>query len=375
MRILDVIQCTNLGGMEHSALSLLTELKSRGHRVEMLSLNPIGDLGPLLARSGIPAEGIGYRGLGGWRSLPELKRRLAAVRTEALIMTGHNLLAMLALGDLCADRRLLMLHFHHEGVKPRWQWRLVYRVAVRRFSAITFPSDFVRREAELIHPPVASVSHTIGSPIPLAEPPSEAQRIQARRALGIPAGARVVGNAGWLIPRKRFDVFLRAAQGIAGEEPSALFLIAGDGPERAGLEALAGGLGIADRIRWLGWQRKLDAFYACLDLLLFNSDWDAMGLTPLEALSAGVPVVASVVNGGLPEILDSSYGLVFREHDIARLTQASLALLRDRAAAQSRVRAGRHRIGQSASVTGYADRICRLLRVTDGPGRVSAGAR
>jgi glycosyltransferase involved in cell wall biosynthesis len=80
------------------------------------------------------------------------------------------------------------------------------------------------------------------------------------------------------------------------------------------------------RVRWLGWQRKLDSFYACPDLLVFNSDWDAMGLTPLEALSAGVPVAASVWNGGLPEILDSSsYGLVFREHDIARLTPSPRA--------------------------------------------------
>jgi glycosyltransferase involved in cell wall biosynthesis len=184
-----------------------------------------------------------------------------------------------------------------------------------------------------------------------------------------------VGNAGWLIPRKRFDVFLRVAQGIAREEPSTLFLIAGDGPEKIRLEALAKDLGIAERIRWLGWQRELESFYACLDLLVFNSDWDAMGLTPLEALSAGVPVVASVANGGLPEILDRSYGLVLREHDIERLTRESLGMLRNREAAQSRVQAGRCRISKVASVAGYTDRISRLLRVTEGGCDLPVGAR
>lgn len=375
MHILNVIQCTNLGGMEQSALALLSELRGRGHQVEMLSLNSVGALGPLLEQHGIPVHGIRYRGRGGWQSLPELRRRLAAVHPEALIMTGHNLLAMLALGDLCADRRLLMIHFHHEGVLPRWKWRLIYRVALSRFSAITFPSDFVRREAESIHPPVASASHTVNNPIVLAEAPSEAQRIRARRKLGISGAAWVVGNAGWLIPRKRFDVFLRVAQGIAREEPSALFLIAGDGPEKARLEALARDLGIAERIRWLGWQRELGSFYACLDLLVFNSDWDAMGLTPLEALGAGVPVVASVANGGLPEILDRSYGLVLREHDIERLTRDSLGMLRDREAAQSRVQAGRCRISKLASVAGYTDRIGRLLRVTEAGCELPVGAR
>jgi glycosyltransferase involved in cell wall biosynthesis len=375
MHILNIIQCTNLGGMERSALALLTELRGRGHRVEMLSLNSVGGLGPLLEQHGIPVDGIRYRGRGGWQSLPELKRRLATVNPEALVMTGHNLLAMLALGDLCADRRLLMIHFHHEGVMPRWKWRLIYRVALRRFSAITFPSDFVRREAESIHPPVASASHTVSNPIVLAEAPSEAQRIRARRKLGISGAAWVVGNAGWLIPRKRFDVFLRVAQGIAREEPSTLFLIAGDGPEKIRLEALAKDLGIAERIRWLGWQRELESFYACLDLLVFNSDWDAMGLTPLEALSAGVPVVASVANGGLPEILDRSYGLVLREHDINRLTRESLGMLRNREAAQSRVQAGRCRISKVASVAGYTDRVSRLLRVTEGGCDLTVGAR
>src|SRR5690349_939115 len=125
MHVLNVIQCTNLGGMEQSALTLLSELQGQGHRVDMLSLNSVGALGPLLEQHGIPVHGIRYRGRGGWQSFRELRRRLAAVHPEALIMTGHNLLAMLALGDLCADRRLSMIHFHHDGVMPRWKSRLI----------------------------------------------------------------------------------------------------------------------------------------------------------------------------------------------------------------------------------------------------------
>jgi glycosyltransferase involved in cell wall biosynthesis len=374
MRIFNIIQCANLGGMERSNLELLSQLKARGHEVGLLSLNPIGGLKPLLAERAIPAEGLSYRGLGGWRSLPQLRRRLAKEQGDALIMTGHNLLAMLVLGKLCRGRRLLMIHFHHTGVKPSWQWRLIYRVARNRFEAIVFPSDFIRREAEALYPPIADVSHTLGNSFALSEPPSEAERAEARRELGLPVGARIVGNAGWLISRKRFDVFLQVARRIAAVDPKVLFVIAGDGPESGRLKSLAQDLGVAERVRWLGWQSDMTLFYRSLNLLVFNTDWDALGRVPLESLAAGVPAVASALNSGLSEILDNrTYGFVFPDHNIPRLTQAALDLLGDGKKAEDLVRNARRRIAEVGAVESNAGRVLQLLGIDDGsPGREAA---
>jgi len=373
MRILNIIQCANLGGMEKANLELLSGLKARGHEIELLSLNPIGGLKPLLEERAIPAEGLAYRGRGGWRSLPQLRRHLAKVRSDALIMTGHNLLAMLVLGELCEKRRLLMIHFHHSGVKPAWQWRLIYRAAVARFAAVAFPSDFIRREAEALYPPVARISHTVGYSIDLPRLPSAAERVQARRDLGLPLQARIVGNCGWLIPRKRFDVFLRVARVIAGGDPGALFVIAGDGSEAGQLRSLARELRIAERVRWLGWQSDLTAFYRSLDLMVFNTDWDAFPRAPLEALGAGVPVVASALNSGLSEMLDAqTYGLVFAQHDVPRLAQAALDVLNNQAKGEQLVRNARKRIAEVATVEGYVGRVCGLLGI--GEAQMTAGA-
>jgi glycosyltransferase involved in cell wall biosynthesis len=367
MRIFNIVQCANLGGMEKTNLALLSGLRALGHDVEMLSLNPIEGLKPLLEEHAIPASGLTYRGRGGWRGLPQLKSRLAAVRSDALIMTGHNLMAMMALGRLCRGRRLLMIHFHHGGVKPAWQWRLIYHVAAARFAAIGFVSDFIRREAEAIYPPLAKISHTIGLSIDLGDLPSAAERAKARRELALPAEARIVGNCGWLIARKRFDIFLRVAQEIAAREPRALFVIAGDGPEAAGLKSLAYELGIAERVRWLGWQSSLTTFYRSLDLMVFNTDWDALGRAPLEALGSGVPVVASAINSGLGEVLDpESYGFLFPEHDVERLAKAALDLLGDQAKAQRLVFEARRHIGEVATVERQVARVCRLLGVVEG---------
>ena len=59
MRIFNIIQCANLGGMEKANLELLSGLKARGHEIELLSLNPIAGLKPLLEERAIPARGAG----------------------------------------------------------------------------------------------------------------------------------------------------------------------------------------------------------------------------------------------------------------------------------------------------------------------------
>ena len=362
MKILNIMQGTNLGGMEQASLRLMLGLKDLGHSLEVLSLNPIGGLGHLLEKNGIPANGLPYRGKGGWRSFFLLKQTLNEIQADALIMTGSHLLTMIALGDLCTGRRVLAQHFHHTGVKPDWQWRLIYRIACSRFQTITFPSDFVRLEAEAIYPPIKCLTHTVRNPMTIQPLQSLEERLNARRALGLPENALIVGNAGWLIPRKRFDVFLRVAQKVAQKVPNAFFLIAGDGEERLRLAALAKELNITDRVKWLGWQKDLLNFYKSLDVLLFNSDWDAMGLTPLEALIFGVPLVASVKQGGLKEIINNeTYGFLISMHDIDVLSDKVIHLLKHPSEAIKIALEGRKRVEDVSNTEQIVNQMVSLI--------------
>jgi glycosyltransferase involved in cell wall biosynthesis len=255
-----------------------------------------------------------------------------------------------------------MVQYHHTGVKHPLAWRGLYALALRRFSAIAFPSDFIRGEAEAICPGVRAVAHTIFNPVAIPSPTDARARSAARAALGLPADGPVVGNAGWLIPRKRFDIFLRVAARVRAAVPAARFLIAGDGPERPRLEALAAKLGIAAAVHWLGWQKDLDPVYRALDVLVFNSDWDAFGNTPIEAMSYGLPVVASVVHGGLGEALSSpEFGTLLRAHDESALADAVTALLRDPAAARRTGAAAREHVSRTCSLESRAEAYERLL--------------
>lgn len=362
MKILILIQCTNLGGMEQAALELAKELKVLGHEPEFLSLTPVGELGPVLNTLGIPVSGIEYKGAFGWRSFLPLKKKLQGIHADALIMFGHNLMGMLALGDFCTTRRILTLHFHHQGVMHVLLWKILYAIAGWRFSKLVFPSAFIRNEAISLCPWIEQRSQILRNPVSSHPLVSVEQKRNARRALGIAEDEAVIGNAGWLIPRKRWDIFLRVADVVLKSRPDARFVIAGDGLERANLEALASELGIAERIQWIGWQSDLSVFYQSLDVLLFNSEWDAMGRTPLEAMTYGVPVVASVTHGGLGEVMDSEeHGYFLGEHDIEKLAGYVTRLLNDPILAAATGEAGRRRMKVVGNSGKYAESMINLL--------------
>lgn len=362
MKLVTVMQCTSLGGMEHNALMLLEEFKRKGIQCEVLSLNAVGKLGPVLEARGIPTHGIGYCGKWGWRSFFRVRRILRGTQADGLVMVGHNLMAMVAIGSLCRDHRVLCIHYHHPGVKPDWQWRLIYSVAARQFRKVLFVSDYIMAEAIAIAPFLAKRASMIGTPVPECVATSAESRRAARRKLGIPADAKVVGNAGWLIPRKRWDVFLDVAGKVARSVPGAVFLVAGDGPERATLEQEAKASGIASQVIWLGWVGNLADFYHSLDVMMFNSDWDAQPRTPLEAMSHGVPVVASILRGGTREVItDDSIGVLLPTHDVDGLARHVAALLQDRNLASELGERGAQRVIEYCSPKRHAEAVLRAM--------------
>jgi len=317
--------------MEHCTLEWMGALQKEGYQSRLVSLHPIGGLGPLLAEHGFGAKGLRYKGPAGLFSIPDMSRafRLPS-RPDGVVMSGHNLSAFGALAGTSCKKRVLVIHHHHMDVRTPFEWKIIYAAAMRIFPKIAFCTDFIREEAEHLFPPLQRVSVTLRNPITLPALPTQEDKDRARRSLGIPLERMVVGNAGWLISRKRWDIFLRTAARIVQKNDNVSFLACGDGPLQTELKNLVSTLGLDERIHWLGWQHHLAPFYLSLDVLLFNSDWDALGRTPLEAGSYGVPTVASVLHGGLREVIDSDeIGFLSDRHDEEWLADKTLRLLED----------------------------------------------
>ena len=99
-------------------------------------------------------------------------------------------------------------------------------------------------------------------------------------------------------------MFLDAIAAAARTRPSVLALIAGDGELRGELEAYARQLGIADRVRFLGWRRDLATIYGATDVFMLTSRNEGTPVALIEAMAAGVPGVSTDV-GGVKDVIDS----------------------------------------------------------------------
>ena len=128
-----------------------------------------------------------------------------------------------------------------------------------------------------------------------------AERAQTESAVGDDLSGRfVVGNVAELDDdTKGQRTIIEVARRLEFEVPNALFLLIGKGKDEAALKAEAEGL---SNVRFVGWSDRLADYYAAMDLFMFPSRTEALGSAVLEAMSLGLPVIASDV-GGIPEIV------------------------------------------------------------------------
>lgn len=143
----------------------------------------------------------------------------------------------------------------------------------------------------------------------------DASGAAAVRAVGSPP---TVGMIARLAPVKRVDLFLRAI----AELPHVRAVVVGDGDQREALERLVDDLGVRDRVALTGWRADARALVAGFDALVVCSDYETFGLAAVEAMAAGVPVVATAV-GGLTEVVrDGETGRLVPPNDVAALVEA-----------------------------------------------------
>lgn len=150
--------------------------------------------------------------------------------------------------------------------------------------------------------------------IDAGERPRPGQRQDARAALGLPDDALVVGTVGRLDPVKNLSALLRAHAVLLTEHPSARLVIIGDGPERDALMAIAHELNVADHVVFAGYRADVRALMPAFDVYANSSTYEGVSLTILEAMAAGLPVVATRVGGNPEVVIDGETGRLVAGH-------------------------------------------------------------
>lgn len=148
----------------------------------------------------------------------------------------------------------------------------------------------------------------------------------SRADLNTPDDAPLLLGMGRLHPSKAHDITLRALQQL----PDAYLWIAGDGPDEAILKSQAQDLGVADRVRFLGWRDDAPSLYRSADLVLFPSRFEPLGNVVIQSWAHGVPVIAARSAGPGALIRDGEDGFLIEIDDAEALAAKTKVLLTDK---------------------------------------------
>lgn len=350
-----VIAEMGTGGAETVVGDLATHLVGRGDHVVVAS-EP-GWRSPGLRERGVGTLDVPLRASGPIA----LARTAARIRGEVrrrpvALVHAHNVRASLAahLGTRSLRRRVPLVSTVH-GLADG-DYRSAARVLDRISDRVVAVSDDVAARLSdhgLRRARLEVVENA-------ATDPGRPDRAQARAALAVPPSAPVVLCLARLAPPKRHDLLLEAWVDVA---PPALLLVAGDGEHRAALEAQVRTAGLEERVRLLGARADVPRLLAASDLLVLPTDREGLPMTVLEAMAAGVPVVASAV-GGLRSLDPRSVELV--EAGSASALAATLsALLADPARRADLAARGRAESRTRFSVATMRDRYQRIYDELD----------
>jgi N-acetyl-alpha-D-glucosaminyl L-malate synthase BshA len=154
----------------------------------------------------------------------------------------------------------------------------------------------------------------------------EKSRNQCDRESYAPHGEKILMHASNFRPVKRVGDVVRIFAQVHSRIPAKLLLI-GDGPERLFVNQLVIELKLSDDVFFLGEQDHLEPLFFCADLFLLPSEQESFGLTALEAMNCGVPVIASET-GGLPEVIThGETGYLYPVGEIKKMAKKSIELL------------------------------------------------
>jgi glycosyltransferase involved in cell wall biosynthesis len=193
-------------------------------------------------------------------------------------------------------------------------------------------------------------------------------RAAMRAHLGLPSAAPVVGLVGCVTPRKGHDLLVDAAPLILREKPDTHFLFIGAATTEsthyeAALRERIQELGLGARVHWVGYHEDVAPLYCALDLLVLPSRSEGLPRTVIEALAAGVPVVASNVGGNREILTNNELGDILEENTAAALAGAVIARL-DRPEDSSSHAFRIASVARRFSIANYVSRFTSILTAT-----------
>jgi glycosyltransferase involved in cell wall biosynthesis len=334
MRVLHVEGGRHLYGGARQVLYLLEGLALRGQTNGLIC-----PTGSQIAEAAAPHAQVLVMPMGGDLDLaliPRIYRRIRDFNPDILHL--HSRIGADVMGGIAGRlARVPVVHSRRvDNPEPSWGAMLKYR----------------------LHDRVIAISEGIGEVLLAAGLPRDKLRVVRsavdfhafggacnreilRDRLGVPVTGPLIGVVAQLIVRKGHRFLLQALPALVEEFPELRVLFFGQGPEAKILERRIGISGLTNHVKLCGFRDDLPELLPCLDLLVHPATLEGLGVSLLQAASAGVPVIASRV-GGIPEaVREGVNGLLVPPGDVEALGEAISKLLRDPDLARRLGRGGR----------------------------------
>jgi glycosyltransferase involved in cell wall biosynthesis len=300
LNILQVITPSKVAGAERTTTSLCEHLKQRGHHVVVIC-KAGQPLIPLMKSVGLDVRALR---IGGKLNVAAPLRIAQVARAEQVQVINAQLSSAALWGSIAGRIAGVPTVATVRALNTKTCYQLADRVIA---VSQAVKSHLVRQgmDADRIDVVYNGIDpHRYHAALP---------PLEAKKQLGIPPDTLLCGVTAHLTVKKGHHAFLQAAATVSRSVPGVRFVLLGEGPERARLEALARELGIAEQVWFAGFHHDVLPFYAAMDVVVLPSiAGEGLPRVLLEASCLGKAVVGTAISGVPELVLDGQTGFIVR---------------------------------------------------------------
>lgn len=350
LRVMHVVLSLAAGGTERLVIEMCRRLGPANAPV-VCCLDAPGEWADELRAEGIAVRALDRRP--GFR--PSLARRIARLAAEHRVSTLHchhySPYVYGALATVVSPQLGLVFteHGRLSDAAPSRKRRFVNPWLARLPAGIFAVSCELKRHM-VAEGFAASRVGVIYNGIAVSDRVTGEERAAARMELGLPHDAFVIGSVARLDAVKNLASLVEAHAMLLARQPHARLVIVGGGPEEGLLRAEAQRLGTSDAVHFLGYRADARRVMSSFDVYVNCSNYEGVSLTILEAMAAGLPVVATRVGGNPEVVVDGVTGILVPGRAAAALADAIVGLGNDAALRQQMGEAGRRRVEHDFSI-------------------------
>lgn len=365
IRLLHLITRLPIGGAERLLLGILRNLDPNQFDSVVCCIQDRGELADEVEALGIPLIALNLMQKGGYdRTVVPALRRIMRERDIDLVHT-HLYHANLY-GRLAARKESIpvIASVHNTYKKRKWYRHLLNRWLAGATFAVTAGSEDVEKDLLAVDRLPKHKVVRLPNSIDLSRVATSIGVSEAKQRFGFAESDKVIGAVG-RVEEQKGHIFLIEAFAELRQRPdgrSLKLLLVGDGRLLPQLKKLAEDIGVSGAICFPGNISKLAEVYRAIDIFVMPSLWEGLSLAMLEAMAAGLPVVATEVGGARDVLGDNQWGILAPPNNAAALASSIGKLLDAPQTAARMAAAGRERVHANYSVAALVHQLAGLYQ-------------